>query len=303
MIEKLLKVKARSVGLHVLNVINGSYSDPVILSVFDKTINIRFGDELVVVTSTSLRAPINLNINVNEGFNSLVDVYDEVHIGSGHIAIGSLYIDVSRDTPVYVESLGAALGNPPVDIKSVYAYSIRLAILARLLGDVKEDSAYTNEIIRNMMSSVISKLIEHIRINKSLEQSILSRIIGVGHGYTPSGDDIALGLIAAWNLMEPLGLQPIIPGEELLEKTHWVSGRLLLYASKGLLAEPLDLGMYRLVAYGDVEGALDAVLDMARYGHSSGTEIMGGLALGLALALEHLDYRGVASRVAGILFD
>lgn len=113
----------------------------------------------------------------------------------------------------------------------------------------------------------------------------LQKIIGLGEGLTPSGDDFTAGIV--WTAcVLPRARTQLLPKLDeavtaLLHKTNDVSAQMLRFALEGRFSEPLvRLAQARQPA--DRLAALEAV---ASIGHTSGLDTLCGVRWGLKLLL------------------
>jgi hypothetical protein len=124
------------------------------------------------------------------------------------------------------------------------------------------------------------------------------KLLGLGPGLTPSGDDLLAGLLAAcgWahQRLDHVGRQhtpeihqAIVQGliSEAPTRTTHLSARLLAYAADGILYEPaMSLGVALFA--GSRTGIEPAALNLFTLGHTSGTDMAVGILLGAALTFE-----------------
>jgi hypothetical protein len=115
----------------------------------------------------------------------------------------------------------------------------------------------------------------------------LPRLVGLGAGSTPAGDDVLVGIIAGLTALSALSaaqqeldaLRQTLAGVSL--RTHPASAQMLAAATDGSFAEPLvDL----VSVLGDVEPGAELTAAAARVlalGASSGRSFLGGLIVGL----------------------
>jgi hypothetical protein len=117
-----------------------------------------------------------------------------------------------------------------------------------------------------------------------------ARLLGLGSGLTPSGDDVLTGLAvlaaAGGMLLErirPALADAVLGGSPLEERTTEVSAATLTEAVAGRGRQRIHVLVSALGATGTTPALVDAVLRVRAIGHTSGADILTGLRLGLAL--------------------
>ncbi|WGY04216.1 DUF2877 domain-containing protein [Nocardioides sp. QY071] len=117
-----------------------------------------------------------------------------------------------------------------------------------------------------------------------------ARLVGLGAGLTPSGDDVLTGLavLAAADGMlleriRPALADAVLGGSPLEERTTEVSAATLTEAVAGRGRQRIHVLVSALGATGTTPALVDAVLRVRAIGHTSGADILTGLRLGLAL--------------------
>lgn len=117
-------------------------------------------------------------------------------------------------------------------------------------------------------------------------------LIGCGPGLTPSGDDMLIGMLAVFHAVAwPVHLF-LPPNDQLVSLTTSVSYSYLNSARVGEFSTPL-LKVMRCLQSG--RGALPAIQRLLKTGHTSGADMM----LGIAIAqrwLQSVDLRGRHAR-------
>ncbi|HMA34920.1 MAG TPA: DUF2877 domain-containing protein [Chloroflexia bacterium] len=116
----------------------------------------------------------------------------------------------------------------------------------------------------------------------------LTRLLGLGPGLTPSGDDLLMGLLAAWVWQRPGGrpapglVEAAIAavGAAAPQQTNQISTRLLAHASRGILAAPA-LALGAAVLGGDPAAVAAATPRLFTIGHTSGVDLTTGLLLAI----------------------
>ncbi|MFN0040523.1 MAG: DUF2877 domain-containing protein [Burkholderiales bacterium] len=119
--------------------------------------------------------------------------------------------------------------------------------------------------------------------------ALAARLVGLGEGLTPSGDDFLVGYLAAlWSRADrEQGIDTLLrklkaPLEEIFSQTHAISRQMLCDALQDRFAEGLVDVVRALTGSGHV---FDATMQALRSGHSSGADTLCGLLFGVSPAL------------------
>lgn len=122
----------------------------------------------------------------------------------------------------------------------------------------------------------------------------LSELVGLGEGLTPAGDDFLIGVLSAlWFFRDSMraaaDLLQLLTGalSPQLGKSPLVSRAFLARAIEGEFSRPA-LDLYRCLSAGDRHGLLSVVAQLRGIGHSSGSDMLGGILYGLE-TLEQLN--------------
>lgn len=262
-----------------------------VINVFSKTINIKTYDGgLLTVTTRWYRSPIYINCEteLEHNFQNLVKVFERVKANSNTIRIGKkLIIEIPKNASIY-EPKALKLSKEKLNFHFINKKSLK-NILKKILFVIttigKEQTLintpkYADFIIEKM--SYYIKLIERYikgEINDKVAINELSRILGVGFGFTPSTDDFVSGLLAFLNIFlikYKLAAPLKIPLNILELKTTWVSSRLINYNQHGLLIEPLDNAISAILR-GNLNEFFNFFLDNLSIGHTSGIDMFLGV--------------------------
>lgn len=166
--------------------------------------------------------------------------------------------------------------------------------LIYLLGNIRDLNFYTgldfrvedilsenNELMVQLRNSMASK-------DKDFIQSILRKIIGRGKGLTPSGDDLLIGLIWLNDIRRIFtieflnALRDLVLNEELttcVSLSYYKSALLGQYSSK-----LIDL-CHSLID-SKKEMINSSILEIMEYGHTSGSDLLSGIALGVYMMIK-----------------
>ena len=120
-------------------------------------------------------------------------------------------------------------------------------------------------------------------------------LFGRGSGLTPSGDDVAAGLMVAESLTG-LGDERTRLAIAAAAPTHRISRGFLSAAAQGQSLEPLHR-LLAACAAGDLVGARRARADLASVGHTSGLDLAYGALVGFRRAAEDGEPVRVARRI------
>ena len=129
------------------------------------------------------------------------------------------------------------------------------------------------------LAAQLTAVVEHT----GLDPRALASIVGLGPGSTPEGDDVLLGLRAAWQLRQTRGETVALAAiDELLrsarERTHPVSACMLEDATQDRYPEALAHVLDALCGRGPLEIAL---AELRGLGATSGAAMEWGVHLGL----------------------
>jgi len=216
-----------------------------VLGAFPRAVYVAVGAEVVaVVAAGGLRLPVALVLEDPAPLPALRPGTPAL-VGDGTVAVGGLRATVTSwwdprprvgpVVPAAVEEARAALAASPS------AVAAHLPALAAALGTPGADAA-------------------------------ADRLVGLGPGLTPAGDDVLAGTLAALHLFGGPPLRVRAAG-----RTTTLSAALLACAARGeVLAQAATL--LRALA-GDGAPAL-AALTLTRVGHTSGRDLAAGLLLG-----------------------
>jgi hypothetical protein len=175
---------------------------------------------------------------------------------------------------------------------------VRSDVLAEI-GNALRTASFLLGIIDTRQSVLDARSIAHGGVAEFARQSVTQlkradgegsfreaakRIVGLGSGFTPSGDDTLGGFLAAYNSLAPaVGRSLVLLEFEALEgKTSWISAKLLDYMQHLVLDEKVD-GLIASAVAGDGDAMILAVEALLPRGHTSGIDICVGAILALAL--------------------
>jgi hypothetical protein len=252
-----------------------------IVSVFPNSLYIKAAkDELIFVTSRQLRSPITLNVDSTTNFTQIVRPQDRVSLREGEICLGeSLSVNLSRATRFSTQTAS--------HVHELAITEPTLYLASRILMIIDNDQSVLDQagLAHVGVSRFVSDGVLPFRSSNdvNLVRDAALRIVGLGTGFTPSGDDLLGGFLATYNSFTHLtGRQTIHLEIDSLEiKTNWVSAKLLDYMQRQILDEEVSKLMCSSASQGsDFTLALETLLSR---GHTSGIDILVGVLLALGL--------------------
>jgi len=271
----------------------------IVQYIFENTFYLNYGNDMVVVTRRNYPSPISIILSSDKQekpFNKILRIGGEAYTSKNTIKISNLVINIDspetykpRNLPdPDIESLKAA--------KKVFDKSLKAIFILYSCTPMKIPLFKTLE---------FKKFVDEVVYPFSRRQTDVIRdpekyriLLGVGEGFTPSGDDFLLGFIVTINSFNKLlSIRKIRLDEELLlNSTAWVSAMYLKYMQLGIYDGVIENFLSALME-GDENMAIDTLINIIKRGHISGLDISLGFITGLACILEYLEGRGFLSNI------
>jgi len=256
-----------------------------VIASFQNSFYIRtLDDELVFVTNRSPGSPITVNVTSNSNFaklalpNSLVTLFEnELLIGED----ATICLETSRPYKDAITSLPSKLA---LNHKALDSLAFILGILD-VTSSVLDANAIAHDETRRFARKAGIPLMGSLDQTQFMRQTF--ELVGLGTGFTPSGDDFLGGFLATWNsFAEMVGRSKILLDFELLShNTSWISAKLLDYMQRELLDSQVALAI-RAALFGDEEDFVLAVETLLARGHTSGVDMATGIILATSLILD-----------------
>jgi hypothetical protein len=152
---------------------------------------------------------------------------------------------------------------------------------ALLRDDISHDPVGLLGVARPMMAELVVALETG---DPSLAAEVAARLIGLGPGLTPSGDDVLVGIEAALHaLARPSAGFLASAMSDVEERTTALAATLLRHAAAGEFAERLHILLAALL--GSDDETIPAAIDRAAaWGATSGSDCLLGVLIGLDIA-------------------
>lgn len=240
-------------------------------------------DELTFVTNRSLKSPITINIDSQVNFQQLVQPQEQITIDGTEVVVGesaSINLAGAVDYATHpVSSVGR------VDLAKIREALNMTAMILRILdtkGSVLDESGLTYiATVEFLQNGIVPLRLSDVEQLKQAAETL----VGLGSGFTPSGDDLLGGFLAAYNsLAEGIGRQRILLDLDMLKsKTSWISAKLLDYMQRLILDEQMQQIIASGVS-GNGDELISALESLVARGHTSGIDIAVGAVLALSAA-------------------
>lgn len=266
MVSLLLPTQVAAAGpARVRNLISGSVRPVDVLGRFAAALYLRLagGEVIALLSSDAVRLPIGLILPTSSRDFPLSYLSGPVVVGSGAVHIGSWSCRVAQ-----LVSLRAPTALTP-DRHACEHLRQRLAHCQSADPDLRLPDALPDDAHSSKVAA-----------------DLVRRLLGVGPGLTPAGDDVLAGLLVGlWSFgqrAEPLRLA-VLAG--LAAGTTNLSAALLRCAVRGESIPQVNQ-LLRTMSESAWQGRLDhAVDDLVRIGHTSGRALATGVLAAATVAI------------------
>ncbi len=281
--NKIIKKKTRAVVRHL----------------FENTFYLDYKDDMVVVTRKNYPSPITIIISSDrqeKPFNKILRIEGEAYISRNTIRINDLIININNPEIYKPRNLPDPDMESLKIVKKIFDKSLKAVFILYSCTSMKIPLFKTLE-FRKFIDEVVYPFSrrETDVIHDSEKYKIL---LGVGEGFTPSGDDFILGFIVIVNsFYKLLSIRKVRLDEKLLlNSTTWVSAMYLKYTQLGMYDAGIENFLSALLE-GDENLVKDSLIRIIERGHISGLDISLGVITGLACVLDNLEDRGHVSNI------
>ena len=239
-------------------------------------------DELLFFTNHSLRSPITVNLDAKSDLEKLVTPLQSLTVKGKQILVGT-DTTITLDAAILYDDTIEQSSELNLDFsmigKSFRIVSVILQIIDTSQSVLDPHAIAHNSVVEFACDGVMSLL------RPGGEEQFLQaalRIVGLGSGFTPSGDDTLGGFLAVYNsFASAIGRAPILLDLHAIEeRTSWISAKLLDHMQHLILDEQVrDL----IDSVSDKNELVLAFESLLPRGHSSGIDIAVGAILALGL--------------------
>ena len=273
-------------GKSALNFIE-SYSEGETIGetvkVFENTVYLKTrNDDLICLTSKDVKAPMNLNLNTPVDFLKLDCISKKVIRTPTGLKLETIVFD-TKNSKIYPTTKDYEMKN---GLRNRILFSVDEINILDTLGSILDNhSPFFNELSYSIRS--ISESTQKRDLMKLSNQ--LSGIVGLGNGFTPSGDDFIVGFLFCLNRIllctNHKDAKFVIMGN-----TNWASKKFIDYSQNDIVIEPLEMFVNFLLS-GENETKYP-LMDLVQVGKSSGIDASIGVIIATVFVFDN-DFRNL----------
>ena len=273
-------------GKSALNFIE-SYSEGETIGetvkVFENTVYLKTGhDDLICLTSKDVKAPMNLNLNTPVDFLKLDCISKKVIRTPTGLKLETIVFN-TKNSKIYPITKNHEIKD---GLRNRVLFSVDEINLLDTLGSILDNhSPFFNELSYSIRS--ISESTQKRDLMKLSNQ--LSGIVGLGNGFTPSGDDFIVGFLFCLNRI--LSSSNHKHGKfVIMGNTNWASKKFIDYSQNGIVIEPLEVFVnFLLSGENEIKSSL---MDLIQVGKSSGIDASIGAIIATVFVFDN-DFRNL----------
>ena len=277
-------LSARNVGSFAGIAISEAKSGAIgeVVSVFTNSLYIKTtNQELIFISSRETKSPITINVESNANMQQIIKPLATVSLHENRIDIGeSVSIDLTRVVPWDLETVAR-----PQDFRELKE-KLHLGSLILMIVDNRLSVLDQNGFTHSSAMQWVKEGVLPLRHSDDAEGFRIAAqdLVGLGSGFTPSGDDLLGGFLAAYNSFSRRAWRKTIciQFDTLEKKTNWISAKLLDFMQREVLDEQMSMLIESTNAHGSDRFIL-ALETLLPRGHTSGIDILVGVLLALGL--------------------
>ncbi len=261
-------------------------------SVFKNTINIAAQEWFIALQPAGLpTSPMSFSLGLDaEGFSRLgIKAGDSCRIDQTGLHLDSLHFDHREADCFQCDLRNLKLTSSSV----IYAMATLEAVLQEPNGNgqllnaykVNQNGSNTDSSLFNVIAQRVLSTLSHDPDDEAVLRET-QRLVGLGEGLTPSGDDFVCGIMAAFTVLDDtpsivrLRQRMSAMIDDHSSSTTKISQHYLNYATKGLFST-LTKDFFMAIGH---RSPCDRILrDIQSIGHSSGTDFLLGVYYGLKI--------------------
>ncbi len=252
------------------------YQTAEVLGVYSAGTYLLFGENIVLICDASKKSvPFGISVENYPVFRDAINGAETAYINNGTLSLGGAMIETDGNC----ENAVCLIPSPPSNEAIAKAVEMLLQRkdtgFCRILADTEPSDPYAKK-AKTLANEVFCALSEN---NEERLHASAGKLIGLGGGLTPSGDDLICGALYALSYCGTTKKYASMLAKAATaaqNNTNIISRRYIQSAAKGeyfgLVADFINA----LCGNGGTEEALDALLAV---GSSSGGDIAAGILL------------------------
>jgi len=239
--------------------------------------------ELIFITNRQLKSPITVNLDSKTDLGGVVRPLEAVSFLGNEIRVGE-FASIDLGGAQYGDDLVPLNHSLMVNQDLLNLGSLILIIIDNNLS-VLDPVGFAHAGASEFVSNGVLPFRESDDTMRFCDAA--GKIVGLGGGFTPSGDDLLGGFLATYNsFAREIERQIVTLDFDFVEgKTSWISMKLLDYMQRRIL----DDQVRRLIgsaASGDIDRFIPDLETLLPRGHTSGIDILVGVILALSVAYD-----------------
>jgi len=290
-----LELQTNSIGSLAAEAIQAPDFEGIVTNIFTNSFYLKtMKGDIIFFTTNPTRSPITVNLATNF---SKIHPLQQFTSKAGHIDCGDTLIQIKDADIFHQQAINPHQLNP-------------LSQLSRML----EIGSFILEIIDTSKSGLDKYTLTHERIANFIQSTILllriksahdefyeqaPSLIGLGSGFTPSGDDFLGGFLATYNTFANSLKRPqiVLSFDSLETKTNWISAKLLDCMQLRILDEEVT-GLISSVTCADENQFIFSLEALASRGHTSGIDIITGVIIALSIIFDAKYGTNLTTKIA-----
>ncbi|HKM75111.1 MAG TPA: DUF2877 domain-containing protein [Candidatus Bathyarchaeia archaeon] len=276
-----LELQTTSIGSLAAEAIRSPDFQGIVTNIFTNSFYLKtMKSDIIFFTRNTTRSPITVNLATNY---SKIHPFQQFTSKAGNIESGDVLIHIKDAKIFHQQSINPHQLNPQ------FARILEIGSFILEIIDISNSGLDTNTLTHERISNFIQSTILLLRI-KSAHDEFCERaptLIGLGSGFTPSGDDFLGGFLAAYNTFATSLRRPqiVLSFDSLETKTNWISAKLLDCMQMRILDEEVTQ-LIRSVTCADENQFIFSLEALASRGHTSGIDIVAGVIIALSVIFD-----------------
>ena len=228
---------------------------------FENTIYLKTRDDnLICLTSKDIKSPINLNLNSSVNFLKFNCINKKAIRTSNGLKLDIIRFNL-KNSKIYLSTQNYEI-NAGLQDRVLFSVD-QLRLFYTLRDNPNDHSLFFNK-LASLIRPISNSTQKHDLIKLSNQ---LSSFVGLGNGFTPSGDDFIVGFLFCLNKILLISnykhIEFVITGN-----TNWASKKFIDYSQNGIVIEPLEAFVSYLLS--GENGTKLPLMDLIQVGSSSG---------------------------------